>query len=147
MALQLNSGPGLPLWGFVTEAFSQGWIVSPASKPQLGWPGLWSPETGWSSYTPRHWLPHLSRLLRHEWVTVGLFFNPGHHTGESQYHFSVISWLVGLWGRDSLMTTDLPKAREIRESVFNNMSTCPTTLISIVTNPFRWPVSSVPATI
>jgi hypothetical protein len=24
---------------------------------------------------------HFSRLLRHEWVTVGLFFNPGHHTG------------------------------------------------------------------
>jgi hypothetical protein len=25
---------------------------------------------------------HFSRLLRHAWVTVGLFFNPGHHTGE-----------------------------------------------------------------
>jgi phosphoglucomutase len=24
---------------------------------------------------------HVSRLLRHAWVTVGLFFNPGHHTG------------------------------------------------------------------
>jgi hypothetical protein len=24
---------------------------------------------------------HFSRLLRHSWVTVGLFFNPGHHTG------------------------------------------------------------------
>jgi hypothetical protein len=24
---------------------------------------------------------HFSRLLRHAWVTVGLFFNPGHHTG------------------------------------------------------------------
>jgi hypothetical protein len=24
---------------------------------------------------------HFSRLLRHEWVTVGLFFNPGHRTG------------------------------------------------------------------
>jgi hypothetical protein len=24
---------------------------------------------------------HYSRLLRHAWVTVGLFFNPGHHTG------------------------------------------------------------------
>jgi hypothetical protein len=25
---------------------------------------------------------HFSRLLRHAWVTVGLFFNPGHHTGK-----------------------------------------------------------------
>jgi hypothetical protein len=24
---------------------------------------------------------HFSRLLRHAWVTVGPFFNPGHHTG------------------------------------------------------------------
>jgi hypothetical protein len=24
---------------------------------------------------------HFSRLLRHAWVTVGLFFNPGHHMG------------------------------------------------------------------
>jgi hypothetical protein len=25
---------------------------------------------------------HFSRLLRHAWVTVGLFLNPGHHAGE-----------------------------------------------------------------
>jgi hypothetical protein len=25
---------------------------------------------------------HFSRLLRHAWVTVGLFFNPSHHTGD-----------------------------------------------------------------
>jgi hypothetical protein len=24
---------------------------------------------------------HFSGLLQHAWVTVGLFFNPGHHTG------------------------------------------------------------------
>jgi hypothetical protein len=24
---------------------------------------------------------HFSRLLRHAWVTVGLFLFPGHHTG------------------------------------------------------------------
>jgi hypothetical protein len=24
---------------------------------------------------------HFTYLLRHAWVTVGLFFNPGHHTG------------------------------------------------------------------
>jgi hypothetical protein len=28
---------------------------------------------------------HFSRLLRHAWVTVGLFFNPGHHTGRIKY--------------------------------------------------------------
>jgi hypothetical protein len=32
---------------------------------------------------------HFSRLLRHAWVTVGLFFNPGHHTG--------IIFLQGNW--------------------------------------------------
>jgi hypothetical protein len=40
MALQPNSGPGLPLWGFVTITFLQGWIVTPAPNPQPGGPGL-----------------------------------------------------------------------------------------------------------
>jgi hypothetical protein len=40
MALQPNSGPGLPLWGFVTNIFLQDWIVSPAPNPQPGGPGL-----------------------------------------------------------------------------------------------------------
>jgi hypothetical protein len=34
---------------------------------------------------------HFSRLLRHAWVTVGLFLFPGHHTGpkwESLYRNS-----------------------------------------------------------
>jgi hypothetical protein len=38
MALQPNSGPGLPLWGFITITFLQGWIVSPAPSPQPGGP-------------------------------------------------------------------------------------------------------------
>jgi hypothetical protein len=25
---------------------------------------------------------HFSHLLQHAWVTVGLLFNPGHHTGK-----------------------------------------------------------------
>jgi hypothetical protein len=40
MALQHNTGPGLPFWGFVTITFLQGWIVSPAPNPQPGGPGL-----------------------------------------------------------------------------------------------------------
>jgi hypothetical protein len=36
---------------------------------------------------------HFSRLLRHAWVTVGLFFNPGHHTGpHNQYLKSVLDY-------------------------------------------------------
>jgi hypothetical protein len=57
MALQPNSGPGLPLWGFVTITFLQGWIVNPAPNPQPGKPGLHiydPPETEWPSYTSRH---------------------------------------------------------------------------------------------
>jgi hypothetical protein len=29
---------------------------------------------------------HFSRLLRHAWVTVGLFLFPGHHTGNTGQH-------------------------------------------------------------
>jgi hypothetical protein len=80
MALQPKSEPGLPFWGFLTITFLRGWIVSPAPNPQPGGPGL-------RIYDPRRQGglgalgTHFSRLLRHAWVTVGLFFNPGHHTG------------------------------------------------------------------
>jgi len=40
MALQPNTGHGLPFWGFVTITFLRGWIVSPAPNPQPGGPGL-----------------------------------------------------------------------------------------------------------
>jgi hypothetical protein len=40
MVLQPNSGPGLPLWGFVITTFLQGWIVSPTPNPQPGGTGL-----------------------------------------------------------------------------------------------------------
>jgi hypothetical protein len=30
---------------------------------------------------------HFSRLLRHAWVTVGLFLFPGHYTGNSWYNY------------------------------------------------------------
>jgi fatty acid desaturase len=36
---------------------------------------------------------HFSRLLRHEWVTVGLFFNLGHDTGDaSVYKLRLINY-------------------------------------------------------
>jgi hypothetical protein len=40
MALQPNSAPVLPLWGFVTITFLRGWIVNPAAIPQCGGPCL-----------------------------------------------------------------------------------------------------------
>jgi hypothetical protein len=70
--------------GFVTVTFVQGWIVSPAPNPQPGGPGLriYDPRRqGDPAIPPQALGTHFSRLLRHAWVTVGLFFNPGHHTG------------------------------------------------------------------
>jgi hypothetical protein len=40
MALQPNSGHGLPFMGFLNNDLLQGWIVSPAPNPQPGGPGL-----------------------------------------------------------------------------------------------------------
>jgi hypothetical protein len=40
MALQPNSGPGHPFWGFLTTTFLRDWIVCPAPSPQPGGPGL-----------------------------------------------------------------------------------------------------------
>jgi hypothetical protein len=77
MALQPKTGPDVPFWGFVTINFLQGWIVSPAPNPQPGGPGL-------RIYDPQALGTHFSRLLRHAWVTVGLFF--GHHTGCKQVY-------------------------------------------------------------
>jgi hypothetical protein len=59
MALQLNTDPGLPCWGFVTITFLQGWIVSPAPNPQPGGPGLSIYDPWRPSYTPRRWVPIL----------------------------------------------------------------------------------------
>jgi hypothetical protein len=38
---------------------------------------------------------HFSRLLRHAWVTVGLFLFPGHHTG------NILTLQHGSWSRHS----------------------------------------------
>jgi hypothetical protein len=62
-------------------SFLQGRVVSPTPNPHPGGPIL-------CIYIPqRQGGPvislgtHFSRLLRHAWVTVGLFLFPGHHTG------------------------------------------------------------------
>jgi hypothetical protein len=54
-------------------------------------PYLWPPETGWPSYTPRHWVPILVPFYDMHGL-VWLFFNPGHDTrslnliGNYMYH-------------------------------------------------------------
>jgi hypothetical protein len=91
MALQPNSGPVLPLWGFVTITFLQGWIVGPAPNPQPGGPGLriYDPGDRVAQLYPQALGTHFNCLLRHAWVTVGLFFNPGHHTDNTQFFLHV----------------------------------------------------------
>jgi hypothetical protein len=83
MAVQPNSGPSLSLWGFVTITFLRGWIVSPAPNLQPGGPGLriYDLRRQGGPAIPPGTRYQFSRLLRHAWVTVGLFFNPGRHTG------------------------------------------------------------------
>jgi hypothetical protein len=78
MAVQPNSGPGLPFWGIVTIAFLQYWIVSPGPNPQPGGPGLrmYDPWRHSDPAIPQALGTHFSRLLRHAWVTVGLFRPP-----------------------------------------------------------------------
>jgi hypothetical protein len=95
MALQPNSGPGLPFWGFVTITFLHGWIVSPAPNPEPGGPGLriYDPRRqGGTAIPPQAPGTHFSSLLRHAWVTVGLFFSLGHHTGDKRKLHCGIKW-------------------------------------------------------
>jgi hypothetical protein len=77
--------PCLPLWGFVTITSLHGWIVSPAPNPQPGGPGsvLMILRDRVAQLYPQALGTYFSRLLRRAWVTVGLFFNPGHHTGHT----------------------------------------------------------------
>jgi hypothetical protein len=62
MAVQPKSGPGLPFLGFLNNKLFTGLECYFSTQPST-WrtrsPYLWPPETGWPSYTPRHWVPIL----------------------------------------------------------------------------------------
>jgi hypothetical protein len=64
-------------------SFLQVRVVSPAPNPHPGGPGLciYIPRGRVAQLYPQALGIHFSRLLRHAWVTVGLFLFPGHHTG------------------------------------------------------------------
>jgi hypothetical protein len=90
MALQPNTGPDLPFWGFVTITFLQGWIFNPAPTSNLEDQAsvFMTPGDRVDQLYPQALGTHFSRLLRQAWVifTVGLFFNPGHDTGTLIYY-------------------------------------------------------------
>jgi hypothetical protein len=67
MALQPNTGLGLPFWGFVTIIFLQGWIVSPARNPNLEdqVSAFMTPGDRVTQLYPQALGTHFSRLLRH----------------------------------------------------------------------------------
>jgi hypothetical protein len=83
MALQPNSGPGLPFWGFLTIIFLRAWIVSQHPNPNLEdrVSVCMTPGHRAAQLYPQALGTHFSSLLRHASVTVGLLFNPGHHNG------------------------------------------------------------------
>jgi hypothetical protein len=74
-------------WGFVTITFLRGCIVSPAPNPNLEDQAsvFMTPGDRVAQLYPQALGTHFNRLLRHAWVTVGLFFNLGYHTGPVMY--------------------------------------------------------------
>jgi hypothetical protein len=106
MALNPKSAPGLPFWGFGTITFLQGWIVRPAPNPQPGRPGLriYDPGDRVAQLYPQVLGTHFSHLLLHAWVTAGLLFNPGHHTGGNLWLINIIL-IYGLF-YDAVNTQD-----------------------------------------
>jgi hypothetical protein len=74
-----------PFWSFLTITFLRGWIVSPAPNPEDQVSVFMTPGDRVTQLYPQALGTHFSPILRHAWVTVGLFFNPGHHTGRMCY--------------------------------------------------------------
>jgi hypothetical protein len=86
MALLPNSGPGLSLWGFVTITFfyRAGLLVQ---RPTPNLEDQETPGHRVAQLYPQALGTNFSRRLRHAWVTVGLFFNTVHHTGQTPGKF------------------------------------------------------------
>jgi hypothetical protein len=87
--IQLNWSPlevqsGRISGGFSTFSFLQGRVVAPRPTPTLEDQAsvFISPRGRVAQLYPQARGTHFSRLLRHAWVTVGLFLFPGHHTGK-----------------------------------------------------------------
>jgi hypothetical protein len=84
MALQPTSDPGLPFMGFLNSNLYTGLdCYSNAQPPNLEDQAsvFMTPGDRVAQLYPQTLGTHFSRLLPHAWVTVGLLFNPGHHTG------------------------------------------------------------------
>ena len=79
MELLQTLWPRSHFWFPNRQFFLRGEMVNPTLNPQHGEPGpiFITHGTGW----PQALCTYFSRLLRHAWATVGLFFNPGHYTG------------------------------------------------------------------
>jgi hypothetical protein len=74
MALQPKSGPGLPCWGFVTITFYRAGLLAQRPTPNLEdqVSVFMTPGDRVAQLYRQALGTHFSRLLRHEWVTVGL---------------------------------------------------------------------------
>jgi hypothetical protein len=62
---------------------------------------------------------HFSRLLRHGWVTMGLLFNPGHHTGFHTFFSSpnVIRVIKSRWMTRVESMDSLKKETNLEENI------------------------------
>jgi hypothetical protein len=78
MALQPNSGPGLPLWGFVTITFYSAGLLVQRPTPNLEDQAsiFMTPGDRVAQLYPQALGTHFSRLLRHAWFTVGYSLIP-----------------------------------------------------------------------
>jgi hypothetical protein len=72
------------LWGFLTVTFYMAGLLVQRPTPNLEdqVSVFMTPGDRVAQLFPQVLGTHFSRLLRHEWVTVGLFFNAGHHKGK-----------------------------------------------------------------
>jgi hypothetical protein len=69
--------PGLPFWGFVIITFYGAGLLVQRPTPNLEdqVSVFMTPGDRMAQLYPQALGTHFSRLLRHAWVTVGLFFN------------------------------------------------------------------------